>query len=95
MYLVGVHKQELVDDQREEHVQEEDLVAPDDALLLRLLVEPPGPLILNQLVLETVFLCHVRYKLLLAETGTTNGHSLCPVLENRLHMLMAQVKHLR
>lgn len=36
--LVSIHEQDLVDGQREQHVQEEDLIAPDDPLLLRLLV---------------------------------------------------------
>ncbi len=36
--LVSVHKQDLVDGEWKQHVQEEDLVAPDDPLLLGLLV---------------------------------------------------------
>lgn len=63
-YLIGIHKQELVNNQREEHIQEEDLVTPDDALFLSLLMKPPGPFVLNKLILKIVFVCHVRYKLL-------------------------------
>ncbi len=34
--LVGVHEDDLAQRQREQHVQEQDLVRPDDALLLGL-----------------------------------------------------------
>ncbi len=34
--LVGVHKNDLAQGQRKQNVQEQDLVGPDDALLLRL-----------------------------------------------------------
>ena len=34
--LVAVHKDDAVNAEREEHVEEEDLVGPDDALLLSL-----------------------------------------------------------
>ena len=34
--LVGVHKDDLAKGEREQHVQEQDLVRPDYALLLRL-----------------------------------------------------------
>lgn len=36
--LVSIHKQDLVHGERKQHIQEQDLVAPDDPLLLRLLV---------------------------------------------------------
>ena len=61
--LVGVDVDDLLDAEREEDVQEEDLVAPDDALLLGLLVEPAGPLVLHQLVVEAVLLGVVRQEL--------------------------------
>lgn len=57
--LISVHKQDLVHRKRKQHVQEEDLVAPDDPLLLCLLVQPARPLVLDQLVLEAVLLRHV------------------------------------
>lgn len=63
-YLVSIHKEEFIHGEWEEYVQEEDLVAPDDALLLGLLMEPARPLILHQLVLEAVFLSHVGDKFL-------------------------------
>ena len=34
--LVGVDEDDLLEVHREEHVEEEDLICPDDALLLRL-----------------------------------------------------------
>lgn len=35
-------------------------MSPNDSLLLRLLVEPTGPPVLHQLVLEVICLGHVR-----------------------------------
>ncbi len=52
--LVSVDEDDLLEAEREEDVQEEDLVSPDGALLLRLLVEPARPLVLHVLVLEPV-----------------------------------------
>ncbi len=52
--LVSVDKDDLLEAEGEEDVQEEDLVSPDGALLLRLLVEPARPLVLHVLVLEPV-----------------------------------------
>ena len=63
-YLVSIHKNDLLDAEREEHVQEEDLVAPDKPLLLCLCVQPPRPAILDQLVLKPIVLCHVRDEVL-------------------------------
>ena len=74
-HLIRIHKQELVHNQWEEHIQEEDLVTPDDALLLSLLVKPPGPLVLDKLILKIVFVRHIRYKLLFADTEN-NKHLL-------------------
>ncbi|MPC29874.1 hypothetical protein E2C01_023126 [Portunus trituberculatus] len=42
--------------QWEEDIQKQDLVAPDDALLLGLLVEPTWPLVLYQLILKTILI---------------------------------------
>ena len=38
--LIGIDENDTTQVQREQHVQEEDLVAPDDALLLCLTSEP-------------------------------------------------------
>lgn len=59
-YLISVDEDDLLDVEGEEDVEEEDLVAPDDALLLLLLMEPARPLVLDQLVLECVLFGHVR-----------------------------------
>ena len=48
----------LFDVKREEYVEEKDLVAPDDALLLGLLREPLGPLVGHVAHLETELLRH-------------------------------------
>ena len=45
--------------EREEDIEEENLVAPDESLFLLLLVEPARPLVLHQLILEPVVLRHV------------------------------------
>ena len=63
-YLVSIHVNDLLDAQWEEYVQEEDLVAPDEPLLLRLSVEPSRPAILDQLVLKPVVLSHERDEVL-------------------------------
>lgn len=69
--MVGVHKDDLIHGQREENIQEEDFVSPNDSLLLRLLVEPTGPLVLHQLVLEAVRLGYVRDGVLKTHPETT------------------------
>lgn len=63
-YLVGIHEDDLVHCQREQNIQEEDFVSPDNALLLSLLVEPTGPLVLYQFILKAIRLCHMRDGLL-------------------------------
>ena len=57
--LVSINKYDLLNAEGKENIQEEDLVAPDQALLLSLGNEPAWPSILNQLILKTIFLCHV------------------------------------
>ncbi len=63
-HLVSVDKYDLLDGQRKQNVQEENLVAPDDPLFLSLCVEPSWPLVLHQLVLKPVVPCHVGDKVL-------------------------------
>lgn len=62
--LVSIYEEDLIDSQREQHVQEEDLITPNNSLLLRLLVQPAGPVVLDKLVLETILLRHVWDELL-------------------------------
>ena len=52
--LIGVDEDDLLDVERKHDVEEENFVAPDDPLLLLLLVQPPGPLVLHVLVVEAV-----------------------------------------
>ena len=54
----GRHITHLLDAEGKEHVKEEDLVPPDDALFLRLLGEPLGPLVGHIGHLEVVLLRH-------------------------------------
>lgn len=56
--LIRVDEYDLLDVQRKQDVQEENFVAPDDPLLFRLLVKPTWPLVLDQLVFETVIFRH-------------------------------------
>ena len=62
--LVGVHENDLLEAEREEDVKEEDLVSPDGALLLALLVQPARPLVLHVLVLKPVALGVLRDEIL-------------------------------
>ena len=48
-YLIGVDVDNLVDVEREQDVEEEDLVAPDDPLLLALPPQPLRPLVRHEL----------------------------------------------
>ena len=57
--LVCIYKDDLLHSEREQHIQKQDLVAPDEPLFLCLCVEPPWPLVLNQFVLKPILLCHV------------------------------------
>ena len=62
-HLVGVHVDHLLDAEGKQHVQEEDLVPPDDALLLRLLGEPLRPLVGH--------ICHLLVIMKLRNGGTS------------------------
>lgn len=63
-HLVSVDKYDFLYIEREEDVKEQNLVAPNDSLLLSLLVQPPGPLVLDQAKLEAILLSHVRQEIL-------------------------------
>ena len=52
--MIRVDEENLFDVQRKHDVKEQDFVAPDDPLLLLLLVQPSGPLVLDVLVVEPV-----------------------------------------
>ena len=62
--MIGVDVDDLLDIEREEHVEEENLVAPDDALLIGFVVQPARPLVLHELVVESVRLGIVRQEFL-------------------------------
>lgn len=49
----------LLEREREEHIEEENLVGPDKALLLRLFVQPGGPLVSDEGIVEAVLTSHV------------------------------------
>ena len=63
--LVGVDKNDLLEVHREEDVKEQNLVRPDDTLLLLLRTEPRGPFVRDELVLESIFGGKVRDEFLL------------------------------
>ena len=58
--LISVNEEDLLEVHREEDVEEEDLVRPDDPLLLLLRAEPRGPFVRDELVLEPIFGGKVR-----------------------------------
>jgi hypothetical protein len=62
--LTGIDENDLVKIHREQHIQEEDLVSPYDPLLLRLGPKPMRPFVSNELILESIFLRHMRDKFL-------------------------------
>lgn len=55
-HLVRVDKDDLRQAQRKQHVEKQDLVAPDDALLLLLAPQPRRPAVGDELNLEIVLL---------------------------------------
>ncbi len=62
--LVGVYEEDFLEVHREENVQEQDLVRPDDSLLLLLLSQPGRPLVCYKFILEPIFFGEVRDKFL-------------------------------
>ena len=52
--LVRINEDDLLQIHREEHIEEKDLVSPDDALLLFLSTEPRWPFVRYKLVFEVV-----------------------------------------
>src|SRR5260221_14133752 len=58
--LVSVDEDDLLEVHGEKNVQEENLVAPDDPLLLALGPQPRWPLVRDEFILEAVLLCEVR-----------------------------------
>lgn len=62
--LVRVDEDDLLQVHREEHVEEQDLVRPDDALLLLLRAQPRRPLVRHELVFEVVRFREVRQEFL-------------------------------
>ena len=63
--LVRIHEDNLLQAEREENVEEKDFVTPDGSLALRLLIQPPWPLVVNILVLRQL----VWLKLILVMCG--------------------------
>jgi len=53
-HLISIDEKNFLDIEREHDIQEENLVAPDDSLLLLLLVQPPRPLVLHVFVVKAV-----------------------------------------
>ena len=52
--LISVDKDDLLEVHREEDIQEQDLVGPDDTLLFLLCPQPRRPLVGHKLVLEAI-----------------------------------------
>jgi hypothetical protein len=53
--LIGVYENDFLETHREQDIKEQDLVSPNDALLLLLGSKPRWPFVGDQLVLEFVF----------------------------------------
>lgn len=62
--LVGVHKDDFLEVEREKDVEEEDFVSPDLTLLFLLGTKPVRPFVCYELVLEAVFFGHDGDKVL-------------------------------
>jgi hypothetical protein len=63
-YLICINENDFGEVEREEYIQEETLISPNDSLLLCLFVEPTGPLISHQLILKSKMFGHVRNEVL-------------------------------
>jgi hypothetical protein len=63
--LVGIDKNDLLQIHREENIEEQNFISPDDALFLLLSPKPRWPLVGDQFVLEVVSFCHVWNEFLL------------------------------
>jgi hypothetical protein len=57
--LISVHKYDLFQIHREEDVEEQDLVCPNDTLLFFLGLKPRWPFVCHEFVLETIGFCHM------------------------------------
>ena len=64
--LIRIDEDNLFEVHREQDIQEENLVTPNDTLLLLLGAEPRGPFVCDELILETVFLREVWNEFLFA-----------------------------
>ena len=68
--LVSIDENDFLEVHGEKDVQEEDLVAPNDPLLLALRPEPRRPFVSDEFVLEAVLLCKVRNEFLAHDVNT-------------------------
>lgn len=71
--LVSVHEKNFLEVHREEDVQEQDLVRPDDSLLLLLLSQPGWPFVCYKFILESVFFSEVGDKFLALPSDKIDG----------------------
>jgi len=66
--LVRVDENDFLQVHGEEHVEEKNLIGPDDALLLGLGAQPRWPFVRYEFILEVVLLRHVRDEFLQKKT---------------------------
>lgn len=66
--LIGVNEDDFLQVHREQHVEEQYFVRPNNSLFFLLSTQPRRPLVSHELVLESILLGKVRNKFLL------NGH---------------------
>ena len=69
--LVRVNEDDLLEVHWEQDVKEENLISPDDALLLLLRTQPRRPFVCHQFVLEVIRLSQVRNEFLKEASAIT------------------------
>lgn len=75
--LVGINKNDFLQIHREEYIQEQDFVTPNEALFLGLCTQPRRPLVRDELILEAICLSEVRYEFLQANEDQTRCLGTC------------------
>lgn len=74
--LISVDEDHFLEVHGEEHVEEQDLISPDDPLFFSLLTEPRRPLVCYELILESIDFGKVGYKFL-GKTSVKASGKLC------------------
>ena len=79
--LIRINEDDFLQIHRKQHIEEQDLVRPDNPLFLLLSTQPRGPFVSDELILEAILLGEMRDKFLItdqapdAEITADNEHS--------------------